>query len=257
MMYIGNGIYSDVGGPDTLIHYGVLGMKWGVRKARIHERNLYRHNRGNGMSRAEAKDLYKKRMAGVKSYARANRGTGMRARDIATNSYNEANKKISNYDAKLKAQKRRKIIAGALGAAAIGAGAYGAYKYNKGKKLHASGTAWLNQAERRHNSQRKFFNDVERWATSSPENRQRFLANSDKFKNNMVDYAKETARMAVKGNNERAKGGRMKELGGASLYSAAAAGGAAGAVALANHIKTRNQMRQGNDTSKGSKRKKR
>lgn len=31
MIYLGNGLYSD-SGPDTLAHYGILGMKWGIRK---------------------------------------------------------------------------------------------------------------------------------------------------------------------------------------------------------------------------------
>lgn len=34
MIYLGNGMYSDSGPQKQLMHYGVLGMKWGVRQAR-------------------------------------------------------------------------------------------------------------------------------------------------------------------------------------------------------------------------------
>jgi hypothetical protein len=134
MIYIGNGMYSDANPNEYLEHYGVLGMKWGIHRARIHEKNLYRYNRANGMSRQDAKAQYRSRMAGVKSYARKNLRTGMKARDIATNSYNKANKTIADYDKLRKNQKARKIFGAALGAAAAGAAGYGIYKYTKGKK---------------------------------------------------------------------------------------------------------------------------
>lgn len=32
MIYLGNGMYSDAGPSNELMHYGVLGMRWGHRK---------------------------------------------------------------------------------------------------------------------------------------------------------------------------------------------------------------------------------
>lgn len=132
MIYIGNGIYSEATPNEYLQHYGVIGMKWGVRKARQHERNLYRYNRGQGMSRADAKAQYRANMQGVKQYAKANKRTGATTADISKASYNRANSKIKNYDRVVRSQnKRKKIIAGlGAGAAALG----GAALYNQYRK---------------------------------------------------------------------------------------------------------------------------
>jgi hypothetical protein len=132
MIYIGNGIYSEATPNEYLQHYGVIGMKWGVRKARQHERNLYRYNRGQGMSRADAKAQYRANMQGVKQYAKANKRTGATTADISRASYNRANSKIKNYDRVVRSQnKRKKIIAGlGAGAAALG----GAALYNQYRK---------------------------------------------------------------------------------------------------------------------------
>lgn len=134
MIYIGNGIYSDASPNEYLEHYGVLGMKWGVRKARFHEKNLYRHNRANGMSRGEAKDLYKKRMANVKDFAIKNRGTSVKARDIQNKSREDARNAISNYDKKVRNQKIRKGIAIGLAGAAAAGGIYALKKRGSARK---------------------------------------------------------------------------------------------------------------------------
>ena len=133
MIYIGNGIYSEATPNEYLQHYGVIGMKWGVRKARQHERNLYRYNRGQGMSRADAKAQYRANMQGVKQYAKANKRTGATTADISKASYNRANSKIKDYDKMLKSQKRRRIAAGVAGAAALTAAGVIGYKYGKKK----------------------------------------------------------------------------------------------------------------------------
>lgn len=66
MIYIGNGIYSD-SGSDTLAHYGVPGMKWGVRKARPVSMGYRGAPRSRGgkqrMSEAEIKARRRKRIA--------------------------------------------------------------------------------------------------------------------------------------------------------------------------------------------------
>lgn len=73
MIYLGNGIYSE-SGSDTLAHYGVLGMKWGVHKARqsavkreaemswAHQRYLKRQKKAGNLSRADYKAQKKARI---------------------------------------------------------------------------------------------------------------------------------------------------------------------------------------------------
>lgn len=45
MIYIGNGIYSDATPNEYLQHYGVIGMKWGVRRARQLGRSFVNANK--------------------------------------------------------------------------------------------------------------------------------------------------------------------------------------------------------------------
>lgn len=71
MIYLGNGMYSDAG--STLQHYGVLGMKWGVRKARqelnAHTRfvtnQMRRDNRSAYRSGDISKDQYKRNKVAI------------------------------------------------------------------------------------------------------------------------------------------------------------------------------------------------
>lgn len=55
MIYLGNGMYSDSGPQDQLMHYGVLGMRWGVRKA---QKELQRYDDWtNTTKQTSARDL--------------------------------------------------------------------------------------------------------------------------------------------------------------------------------------------------------
>lgn len=70
MIYLGNGIYSD-SGPDTLAHYGVLGMKWGVRKARKVSGEYGKLT--YDMQRSALRDLYKRGRISKEAYKRGKR----------------------------------------------------------------------------------------------------------------------------------------------------------------------------------------
>lgn len=87
MIYIGNGIYSE-SGSDILAHYGVPGMKWGVRKARPVS-------------------------------------TGFRGARVPRMPKG-AKQQMS--EAEIKARRRRRIAIGAGAAAAAAAAGYGAYR---------------------------------------------------------------------------------------------------------------------------------
>lgn len=90
MIYIGNGLYSD-SGPDVLQHYGVPGMKWGVRKAPVRTGNSFNGRRGSANPQQSTADA-------------------------------EAIRKAK------RARRRRIAITAALGAAAAGAAGYGIYR---------------------------------------------------------------------------------------------------------------------------------
>ena len=70
MIYLGNGMYSDAGPSDELMHYGVIGMKWGVRKAEKYEKKANRLNRYSHIPDADTE--YEHRMKKIKEYASGN-----------------------------------------------------------------------------------------------------------------------------------------------------------------------------------------
>ena len=239
MIYVGNGIYSDATPNEYLMHYGVIGMKWGVHRAKEHEKNIYRHNRANGMSRQAAKQAYRDRMAGVKQFARNNHGTGLKSRDIYNRSREEARNTIDNYDKKLKAQRRRKAIAVGLGAAAAGTAAYSGYRLAKGLKADKKAD---------HLWKRSDLAEDLSLATLKAGNR-KYAKNKNvvEYKKHLINskrYTKAALGLARKSNKARREAyDHGFESGRHGVY-AALIGGAAGGVALANKIKTGRQMKK-------------
>lgn len=143
-------VHSDMEDIDNfLCHYGVLGMKWGIHRAKKHERNMYRRNRAKGMSRRKALAYKKRNIRWAKQYAKANKYTDAKISDISKHSYDRAKENISAYDRKLIDQGiRRGIIVAAkpvkwyvatknkkaalgITAAQIGLGLYSRYRSKK------------------------------------------------------------------------------------------------------------------------------
>lgn len=128
MIYIGNGIYSDSGPNDYLQHYGVLGMKWGVHKAKVHLRNI-RYGRNSKAKSIgdirEATAKYKEDVKSIKEFAKKNKKNKAVkisdiekiARDKARSHYGEG------YDALNKKIRRSQLANYALTGAGAGLGA--------------------------------------------------------------------------------------------------------------------------------------
>lgn len=81
MIYLGNGMYSDSGPNDELMHYGVIGMRWGHRKAlrEADSHTMLMRNRLMSEMRKKyrtggiTKDRYKRAKRMIKADARAQR----------------------------------------------------------------------------------------------------------------------------------------------------------------------------------------
>ena len=154
MIYIGNGIYSDASPNEYLAHYGVLGMKWGVHKAKRHLQNI----RGGAFVNAKTKQdiddaekRYQEDLNSVKEYARQNKkNKAVKVSDIEKIAKDKARKHYGDsYD---KMDRRMKVARGlnyGLTGAAAGLGAASLIKQgsqnrkwekNHGFKNHMLGT---------------------------------------------------------------------------------------------------------------------
>ncbi len=128
-------------GSEALAHYGVLGMRWGVR-----------HDKGFRGAKASAKAAYKNAMQGA-----ASRGEKAKAKEQYRNSINEAKVKAANrlYSTNSTEANRRiqtRSTAKTIGMSAL-LGSYGTMHYDRAVSEHASkgkaiaralGAAYLN-----------------------------------------------------------------------------------------------------------------
>lgn len=128
MIYIGNGIYSDSGPNDYLQHYGVVGMKWGVRKARSHIKNIYYGRLSKSKSIGDmrsAKLKYREDMKNIREFAKQNKkNKDVKVSDIEKAARDKAKSHFDDdYDTIDRKIKTRRAIDNALTGAAAGLGA--------------------------------------------------------------------------------------------------------------------------------------
>lgn len=134
MLYIGNGIYSE-SGPDTLAHYGVLGMKWGIRKDREFRSDLNWHDANKKIRKVKSDNKLskKKKKQTIRDIKRSTRAKNYsmkydysdykpdkngKVSDIYKTNMYRAQKEIPHYKAKHAIRKAGKILGTATLAAA-------------------------------------------------------------------------------------------------------------------------------------------
>lgn len=136
MIYIGNGIYSTSGSNDYLIHYGVLGMRWGIRKASQYEMDITRgkraKNRKDYKSGLINKTTYKKNkkryakeysdaMENVMQNARKYKKTDKNKEFIYEKSKRRASEVYDDYDKKISRRDFLNSVSKSLAGASLAA----------------------------------------------------------------------------------------------------------------------------------------
>ena len=191
-----NDMYSNyfIDDNDFLRHYGVKGMKWGVRR-QIKKSSLraakygYKADRlesrlakrGGGSARAQA------RLSKLRSKQRQNQ-SGLSEADIAQGQRAYKRGRIA-----------KRIGAGVLGAAALGGAAYGVKRAGGVKNAVDAATKWgKGAASDAYNWGKKATSDASKWAT------------------NAYGDAKEWVEQAASGRKKRRTGKSARGYGGAN-----------------------------------------
>lgn len=170
MIYLGNGMYSDSGPNNQLMHYGVLGMRWGVRRAQdvANSMELYRKRgtqaslkemyRSGKISKEQYKAAKKKNKlayklgkwknkqdaetlsSALRNNIKAGKTKGIKARSIRDAAIASANKAMPGSGDLYKAgekQRKARILFGTIGSAATAGSYTNAYKnmYDNNKSM--------------------------------------------------------------------------------------------------------------------------